>query len=73
MANTITLTDPETIISDVSAAIDALNNSLLDLNSSCITYNDEYKTYLTNTQRDGTLLKDRMKEAVAKAVGNELQ
>jgi len=73
MANTITLTDPETIISDVSAAIDALNNSLLDLNSSCITYNDEYKTYLINTQRDGTLLKDRMKEAVAKAVGNELQ
>lgn len=72
MAST-TLTDPSTIFSDTTSAINALDESMLSLNESCIIYNNLYENYITATKRDGSILKAKMKKAIAKAAPNELQ
>lgn len=66
------LTNPSEITENTLLLIENLRTSLLDLNEFCIDYIELYEQYANNNIYDTTLLKERMKSAIIKAVPDDV-
>ena len=66
------LTDTDKILSDTISCIDGFMENMNKLGSLSITYSALYDKYSINTEYDISLLKEKMKDTVIKAVSDEL-
>lgn len=71
--DTITFTNTEDIISEVETLISGCTAALEELNDSGIQYTNAVDNYYYKTLLDATLIKEKMKEVVIKAVNDDVQ
>ena len=71
--NSITFTNTEDIISEVETLISSCTTALEELNDSGIQYTNTVDNYYYKVLLDATLVKEKMKNAVIKAVNDDIQ
>lgn len=69
----ITFTNAEDITSEIEALISNCTAALEELNNCGIQYTNAVDSYYFKTLLDATLLKEKMKEVVVKAVNDDIQ
>ena len=62
----------QTITNDVNLLISSLEDNFSILNEKCITFSQDYESYIQDAQYDGSILRERMKSAVIQAVPNDI-
>lgn len=68
----MSVTNPEDIINNSTTLIDELEEIILSLNSDAIVFSLDYEEYMKHNIYDASLLKKRMKDAVIRAVKNDI-
>ena len=68
----INLTDPKDIEEQINSVINEFDNALLNLEKSCVTYVGLYDNYNKSHLLDSSIIKAKMKEAVVKAVNDDI-
>lgn len=67
----ISLTDPTAITNNTKSVITNFHDTFATLYSNAITFNDEYEKYIATLSLDSSYLKNRLKDAINRAVPDD--
>ena len=62
------MTDPKEIIRENEELLNTVLNNMINLNSACLAFSESFDQYNRTRYKDGSFLRNRMKEEVIKAV-----
>lgn len=60
------------ITKEIDELIKSLDDTFILLNEKCVEFTYEYESYIKTAEYDGSILRQKMKEAVIQAVPNDI-